>query len=55
MTDWAAVAAAIQAPLEPEDWASVIEPLEKLERDFRPLEQALPPMAPLWVGLPDSE
>ena len=55
MTDWAAVAAAIQAPLEPEDLASVIEPLEKLERDFRPLEQALSCIAPLWVEHPEFE
>lgn len=55
MTDWAAVAAAIHARLEPEDRASVIETLEQLERDFRPLEQALSRMAPLWVEHPDSE
>jgi hypothetical protein len=55
MTDWAAVAAAIQAPWKPEDWASVIEPLEKLERDFQPLKEALPLMAPAWSERRDSE
>ena len=29
--------------------------LEELERDFRPLEQALPHMAPLWIEHPDSK
>ncbi|HEY7336409.1 MAG TPA: hypothetical protein VH639_16070 [Bryobacteraceae bacterium] len=42
MTDWASVAPAFLAPLEPRDKASVIEPLEKLERGFRALQAAVP-------------
>jgi len=49
------MAAAIRVSLEPRDRAAVIEPLERLERDFRALEQSLSPMAPLWVGQPDAE
>jgi hypothetical protein len=50
MTDWQAVAAALQAPIPPGDRASVIAPLEKLERDFRPLKENIPLDTPLWAG-----
>jgi hypothetical protein len=48
MTDWQALAAALHAPIEPEDRATAIAPLEKLERDFRPLRETIPLDAPLW-------
>jgi hypothetical protein len=50
MTDWQAVASALQAPIQPEDHASVIAPLEKLERAFRPLQENIPLDTPLWGG-----
>jgi hypothetical protein len=54
MTDWQAVAAALQAPIEPEDRASAIAPLEKLERTFRPLQENIPLDTPLWSGPTES-
>jgi hypothetical protein len=53
VTDWAGVALAFHAPLEPRDKASVIEPLEKIERDFEPLRRAVDFDAPPWTG-PDA-
>ena len=50
MTDWQAVASALQAPIQPEDRASAIAPLEKLERAFRPLQENIPLDTPLWGG-----
>jgi hypothetical protein len=54
MTDWQAVASALQAPIQPEDRASVIAPLEKLERAFRPLQENVPLDTPLWSGPVES-
>jgi hypothetical protein len=48
MTDWQAVAAALKAPIQPEDYASAIVPLERLERGFRPLQEDIPLDTPLW-------
>jgi hypothetical protein len=50
MTDWQAVASALHAPIQPEDHASAIVPLEKLERAFRPLQENIPLDTPLWGG-----
>ena len=50
MTNWQAVASALQAPIQPEDRATVIAPLEKLERTFRPLQENVPLDTPLWGG-----
>ncbi|HEY6342970.1 MAG TPA: hypothetical protein VIY49_15870 [Bryobacteraceae bacterium] len=52
MTDWQAVAAALQAPIQPEDRVSAIAPLERLERAFRPLQQNIPLDTPLWDATP---
>jgi hypothetical protein len=54
MTDWQAVAAAFQAPIQPEDRVSAIAPLEKLERAFRPLQENIPLDTPLWGGPMES-
>jgi hypothetical protein len=54
MTDWQAVAAALQAPIQPEDRASVIAPLEKLERAFHSLKENIPLDTPLWGGPNDQ-
>ena len=54
MTDWQAVAAALRAPIQPEDRASAIAPLEKLERAFRPLQENVPLDTPLWSGPVES-
>ena len=44
------MAAALEVELREEDRASVIGPLEKLERDLSPLREQLPFGAPLWNG-----
>jgi hypothetical protein len=49
MADWVALAAALNVEIREEDRSSVIAPLEKLERDFRPLQEKLPFDAPLWT------
>jgi hypothetical protein len=54
MTDWQAVAAAFQAPIQPEDRASAIVPLERIERAFRPLQENIPLDTPLWGGTIES-
>ena len=49
MTDWRALAAVLKVEIREEDQATVIRPLEKLERDFRPLQETIPHGAPLWT------
>ena len=49
MTDWRTLAAALDAPLSPDDGA-VIETLERLERSLRELSRDLPLAAGLWSG-----
>jgi len=54
MTDWRAVAVALQAPILDED-AGVITTLENLERSFRPLQEAIPFGVPPWTGPSEIE
>ncbi|HEX5431663.1 MAG TPA: hypothetical protein VFW83_06840 [Bryobacteraceae bacterium] len=41
MTDWRALAAALRAPIEQEDWAQVLPVMENLERALDPLRENL--------------
>ena len=50
MTDWQALAAVLKVEIMEEDQATVIQPLEKLEREFRPLQETIPLGAPLWTA-----
>jgi hypothetical protein len=54
MTDWQALAAALNVPVRQDDKA-VIETLENLERGFRVLQQEIPFAAPLWSSPSDLE
>ena len=51
MTDWRAVAKALDAPINDRDGA-VLAALEILERNFRPLQEQVPLDAPLWNDHP---
>jgi hypothetical protein len=52
MTDWKALAEAVEPPVPEEMLDQVIPPLEALEAAFQPLLQNLPPDAPAWHGPP---
>jgi hypothetical protein len=54
MTNWKALAAAIEPPVPEELLPDVIPALEKLEAAFRPLERTIPPDTLPWFGPEDD-
>jgi len=54
MTNWKALAAAIEPPVPEELLPDVIPALEKLEAAFRPLERIIPPDTLPWFGPEDD-
>jgi len=54
MTDWRAIAKAVEPPVPEELLEQVIPPLEGLDAAFRPLVQDVPPDTLMWTG-PEDE
>ncbi len=50
MTDWKALAAAVEPPVPDDLLPEVIPALEKLEAAFRDLERGIPPDTMAWTG-----
>jgi hypothetical protein len=54
MSDWRAIAAAVDPPVPEELLPQVIAPLESLEAAFRPMVEDMPPDTLPWAGPEDQ-
>jgi hypothetical protein len=55
MTNWKALAAALDPPVGEEDLKRIVPTLEKLEAAFRPHQGSIPLDGLMWIGPEDLE